>query len=265
MKVVGVVFKENGKAYTFSCHNINVKKGMKVVVETEKGKQFGMVATDVIEESEKRLLFPVKNILRIATKEDIQTHERNIKDALKAYKKCKELIEKYHLNMYLLDAEYTFDRSQLFFHFLSDARVDFRELAKSLASIYRTRIELRQIGVRDKAKMVGGTGICGMELCCKRFLNSFDTISINMAKNQNIALNPTKINGCCGRLLCCLNYEDDQYTECRKCLPNIGQKIKTDTGVGKVVSLDILNQEYSVLLENGNVITVSAKEKEMIK
>jgi len=265
MKVVGVEFRERGKAYTFACHDINVKKGTKVVVETEKGKQLGTVVTDIIEEDGKKILFPIKNILRIATLEDEKIQERNLKDAENAYRKCKELIGKYHLNMYLLDAEYTFDRSQLFFHFLADARVDFRELAKSLAAIYRTRIELRQIGVRDKAKIVGGVGVCGMELCCKRFLNSFEAVSINMAKNQNISLNPGKINGCCGRLLCCLNYEDEQYTECRKCLPELGQKIKTEAGLGKVISLDILKQEYSILLENGTIIVVSEKEKEMIK
>jgi len=257
IKIVGVTFKDNGKVYYFSPKNFKLEKNAKVVVETEKGKQLGTVVTDIREEDNKKILFPLKDILRVATKDDLKTHEKNLKDAEKAFQKCRELIEKQKLNMYLIDAEYTFDRSQLFFHFLADARVDFRELAKSLAAIYRTRIELRQIGVRDKAKMVGGIGICGRELCCKRFLDSFDTVSINMAKNQNLSLNPNKINGACGRLLCCLNYEDETYTDCRKCLPEIGDKVKTEEGTGIVVSLDILNKSYVVDIKDVGRVKVS--------
>ena len=180
----------------------------------------------------------------------------NLKDADRALIKCRDLIDKYNLEMRIIDACYTFDREQLMFRFLADDRVDFRQLAKDLGSIFKTRIELRQVGIRDKAKEVGGFGPCGRKLCCNNFLTEFDSVSINMAKNQNLSLNPTKINGICGRLLCCLKYENDNYTEYKKGLPDVGHKVKTEKGEGKVISVDIFNRKYKVLTENNNVVEV---------
>ena len=199
-------------------------------------------------------------VVRVCSKKDKEIHEKNIAEAKKALKKCKELVEKYELNMMILDANYTFDRGQLLFTFLSDNRVDFRTLAKDLANIYKTRIELRQVGVRDKAKEVGGYGSSGRELCCSKFLCDFDSVSINMAKNQNIALNPTKINGVCGRLLCCLKYEDECYKELSKKLPKVGKKVETEAGEGKVISIDILKQTYRVDVKDKGIVEVDLNE-----
>lgn len=245
-QVVGITFKERGRQYYFKVGELSIKKNDNVIVETERGLQFGTVVTAPTMIEESKLNSPLKNVVRIANKKDLKNHEKNIEDAKMALKKCRELVEKNKLNMYLLDANFTFEREQLLFHFLSEGRVDFRTLAKELASIYHTRIELRQIGVRDKAKEIGGLGFCGRQLCCASFLSDFDSVSINMAKNQNIALNPNKINGVCGRLLCCLKYEDDNYTECRKNCPKIGSKIKTEQGEGTVTNVDILKQTYQV-------------------
>lgn len=246
IEVIGVTFKDKGRIYYFSPKNLKLKKNITVVVETERGIHFGKVVTDVIEVDEKNLKSPLKKIIRIASKQDYENHKKNIKDATVALSKCKELVLKYSLEMQIIDAEYTLDRDQLVFHFIADNRIDFRTLAKDLASIYKTRIELRQVGVRDKAKEIGGIGPCGRAFCCAKFLNNFDSVSINMAKNQNISLNPNKINGVCGRLLCCLNYEDEEYQKCRKCLPEIGQRVKIKEGTGTVVNLDILAKSYIV-------------------
>ena len=204
-----------------------------------------------------KLKAPIKRISRIASKRDYENHRKNIKDAETALKKCKSLVNKYNLDMQIIDAEYTLDRDQLVFHFIADNRIDFRDLAKDLAALYKTRIELRQVGVRDKAKEVGGIGPCGRKFCCASFLNDFDSVSINMAKNQNISLNPTKINGVCGRLLCCLNYEDETYKECRKCLPEIGERVKIKEGTGIVVSLDVLSKSYVVDIPEVGRVKVS--------
>ena len=246
IEVIGVTFKDKGRIYYFSPKKLKLKKNITVVVETERGLQFGKVVTDVIELDEEKLITPLKNIVRIASRQDYENHKKNIKDAEKALKKCKELVVKHKLDMQIINASYTLDRDQLVFHFIADNRIDFRVLAKDLASIYKTRIELRQVGVRDKAKEIGGFGPCGRQFCCASFLNDFDSVSINMAKNQNLSLNPTKINGVCGRLLCCLNYEDETYKDCRKCLPEIGDKVKVDGKTGTVVSLDILSKSYVV-------------------
>lgn len=246
IEVIGISFKERGRIYYFLPKNLKLKKNITVVVETERGLQFGKVVTDIIQIDEKKFKAPLKPIVRIASKKDYENHRKNIKDANIALKKCKSLVNKYNLDMQIIDAEYTLDRDQLVFHFIADNRIDFRVLAKDLASTYKTRIELRQVGVRDKAKEVGGIGPCGRKFCCASFLNDFDSVSINMAKNQNISLNPTKINGACGRLLCCLNYEDETYKECRKCLPEIGDKVKTEEGTGTVIGLDILSKSYTV-------------------
>ena len=189
-------------------------------------------------------------VIRIASKKDFQQNLKNIQDEKKALEKCKELVVKNKLNMTIIDASYNFDKTQLVYRFLADERIDFRKLAKDLGAILKTRIELRQIGVRDKAKDIGGIGPCGRLLCCSSFLTDFDTISINMAKNQGLALNPTKINGVCGRLLCCLNYENKQYIEAKKNIPDVGKKIKMGSSEGKVISSDPLAGKYKVLLDN---------------
>ncbi len=252
--VVGVSFDIKTRIYYFSPDRLDIRKGDQVIVETERGVQFGFVETDITKLAEEKLHGPLKYVIRIASKRDYEDYLENIKDAKTATQKCRELVEKYKLNMQVIKAEYTFDRSQLMFHFLSDNRVDFRALAKELASIYHTRIELRQVGVRDKAREVGGVGPCGRCLCCNKFLNDFDAVSINMAKNQNIALNPTKINGLCGRLLCCLKYEDECYKECRQDLPNIGSNYKTAKGEGVVIGLDILQKKVRVSVPEIGVI-----------
>lgn len=247
MKVFSVIFKEKGKCYYFNSEDdFNVDD--KVIVETEKGLQFGKINNIIndVEDFENN-----KNIIRKASKEDEKKYYKLLKESKEALNQCRNFVKELQLNMNVISAEFTFEKEQLLFNFVSEERVDFRELAKRLAGIYHTRIELRQIGARDKAKEVGGCGICGQKLCCTRFLDHIDAISMNMAKNQNLALNPSKINGVCGRLLCCLQYEDQNYLTSSKDLPNVGDTIKTDLGEGKVVSIDILNRKCKVLI-NGN-------------
>lgn len=254
-KVVGVFFEPNSKVYFFNSNGILLRDGMNVIVETERGQQLGTVLIGDIKNKE--VSSDMRPVLRVASYEDKKTFDKNKQDALKALERAKQIASKLELNMNLIDANYTFDRNQLLFFFLSDQRVDFREMAKELASIYKTRIELRQIGIRDKAKTVSGIGQCGRELCCSCFLHdSMESVTINMAKNQNIALNPSKINGQCGRLLCCLNYEDEVYTENRVGMPNIGDDVMTDKGRGKVVSLDILKRSYVVQVPDEGKIEV---------
>lgn len=255
-RVVKISFKKHGMQYYFSAGEMNLKKGVQAIVETERGIQFAFVETDVFVIDDEKITTPLKEIVRLATKKDIEQNNKNLEDAKHALKKCRELVKKHQLNMKVLDATYTFDRDQLMFHFLADNRIDFRNLAKELASIYRTRIELRQVGVRDKAKEIGGIGLCGRCLCCSTFLYDFDSVSINMAKNQNISLNPSKINGLCGRLLCCLNYEDECYKECRKNLPQVGKKVKTEYGDGIVKEVDVLKRTYKVNVQGKGMIEV---------
>ena len=202
---------------------------------------------------------PLKRIIRIATKDDRKKHELNLNEEKKAMKECEKLIKKYNLNMKVIDANFTFDKEQLMYHFLSDSRIDFRNLAKELAGIFKTRIELRQIGVRDKAKEIGGIGPCGRTLCCTDYLVNFDSVSINMAKNQNLSLNPNKINGSCGRLLCCLTYENDVYEEYKKSLPNLGDKVKYNEKNGKVVDLNILKKSYTIRTDDDEYLTIEVK------
>ena len=244
MKLYSVVFKNNGKSYYFKGED-NIKESDYVIVETENGNQYGQVAK-IVETSLHSLDY--KSIIRIATKEDKEKFYSLLKDNDQALKRCRELVKKLDLKMNVISASFNFDKSQLLYTFVSEERIDFRELAKKLASIYHTRIELRQIGARDKAKEVGGIGVCGQKICCGRFLKKIDAISMNMAKNQNLALNPSKINGLCGRLLCCLQYEDDNYIECGKGMPAIGETIKTNSGDGKVISVDVLNRKCKVLI-----------------
>ena len=253
MKCVSVEFKSNGKQYTFNSNNLELKIGDYVIVETERGQQFGKISAILGEKNKKK---EHSNVLKIANDKDIKQNNNNIKEAAEALKKAQEFANEYSLDMKFLDAYYTFDKKQLFFQFLADNRVDFRDLAKSLASIYKTRIELRQVGVRDKAKEISGIGACGRKLCCSNFLNDLDSVGIAQVKNQNLALNPNKINGLCGRLLCCLKFEDDLYTEYRKNLPEVGDKIEYQNETGTVLSIDIPNRKYVFLSENGNKMEV---------
>lgn len=253
MKVVGVKLNEAGKVYYFDACDVNVYDNATVIVETEKGLQYGVIVS-FISDSEVSKDVEYKKVIRLTTKSDYKKHLNNIKDANKAVIKCNELIEQYGLDMKIIDASYTFDREQLIFRFLADDRVDFRQLAKDLGSIFRTRIELRQVGIRDKAKEIGGIGPCGRKLCCNNFLTEFDSVSINMAKNQNLSLNPSKINGVCGRLLCCLKYENDNYNDYKKNLPDVGSKVKLNEGEGKVISVDVFKKKYRVLINETNEV-----------
>lgn len=250
--IVGVKFNDKGKKYYFDGGDIPLKDNYTVIVETEKGLQFGTVVSINDNYNDKN----IKKIIRKSNKRDYLQHLNNIKDAKYALEKCRELVLKNKLDMTVMDANYTFDRSQLIFRFIADERIDFRQLAKDLGSIFKTRIELRQVGIRDKAKEIGGFGPCGRKMCCCSFLNEFDSVSINMAKNQNISLSPQKINGTCGRLLCCLKYEDSNYTDCKKGLPELGKRIKNDDVEGRVVGVDILNRTYKVLTDSNEVIEI---------
>lgn len=246
--ICGVAFKNDGKRYYFYKNNIDLKLKDYVIVETEKGEQYGKIVE--FKSSDDINLDNIKSILRKAAKEDEQIFLDNKKRAKDAVDKCKKLVKELNLKMIVIEATFTFDRKQLLINFYADERVDFRELAKKLANIYHARIELRQIGARDKAREISGVGVCGRELCCSKFLNHIDSVTMNMAKNQNIALNPNKINGLCGRLLCCLSYENEEYLRCQKQMPFIGSTTKTKYGNGKVVSIDILNRKYKVEIDN---------------
>ncbi len=254
-EVIGVTFN-NSRIYYFNPADNEYRKGDNVIVETEKGLQYGRIETDIIRLKSEQIKGDLKNIVRLATEKDSAKNERNIEDSAKALTTCRELATKYKLDMNVIDASFTFERNQLLFHFIAAERVDFRELAKDLANIYKTRIELRQVGIRDKAKDIGGLGVCGQVICCNKFLNDFDSITINMAKNQNLSLNPTKINGLCGRLLCCLRYEDDNYRECHKGLPKLGERVKVKQGEGQVVNVDVLNRTYKIDIPNNGIIEV---------
>lgn len=246
MKIVGVKINDAGKVYYYDGNDYNLKLNLTVIVKNEKGLQFAKIVDIVdVDDTSK-----YDKIVRIASKNDYQKYINNLRDAEKALIECKEIVLKEKLNMNIIDATYNLDKTQLLFRFLSDERVDFRDLAKELGTKFRTRIELRQIGIRDKAKEVGGLGPCGRMLCCSTFLSNFDTVSISMAKNQGIALNPTKINGVCGRLLCCLNYENEIYSEARKSVPEIGKRAVVNGQEGKVISSNPLLGKYRVLIDN---------------
>ncbi len=245
MYVVGVKFKDNSKKYDFSSEE-QYKIGTNVLVETEKGRQLGVVTSIDKNTYNKEL----KEIVSVATEDDYNKFLKNAKDAKNALIETKRIVKEMNINMSLISASYSFDKKVLLFNFVSDERVDFRELVKRLASLYHTRIELHQIGVRDKAREVGGLGLCGRELCCKGVLKEVSPVNINMVKNQNIALNPTKINGACGRLLCCFNYENGIYEENRKVLPKIGEKVTYKGKTVPVVDLDIINKKYKVKMSD---------------
>lgn len=260
--VVGVVFGNAKKIYYFSATNPDIVRGSSVIVETEKGLQFGVVEKIFSNSSIQKFSDNnIKSVIRIATSEDIKRKNKNVIDASSAVLTAKKLVNDLGLNMRVLDANYTLDRNQLIFNFVSEERVDFRELARELAKIFRTRIELRQIGVRDKASMVGGLGPCGGLLCCNLFLNDINSVTINMAKNQFLALNPSKINGSCGRLLCCLGYEDDLYTDLKSKVPSVGTVIKNSDYSGTVVANNIFSLTYDIEKQNGDIVTVSVGDK----
>ena len=252
-RIVGIAFNKKGRIYNFDAGHLELNIEDNVIVETEKGLQYGTVVTEPKVINEDDFSYPLKEVIRFATKKDEQINSKNNQDASKALIKAKEIVEELGLTMNLIDASFTFDRKQLLFNFIADERVDFRELAKRLAAIYHTRIELRQIGVRDKAKEIGGLGPCGRMLCCNTFLTDLNSVTINMAKNQLLALNPTKINGACGRLLCCLAYEDVVYTKLRENLPDIGEYYKDNNISGKVTNIDILGQKIYVEDKQGNI------------
>lgn len=264
-EVIGVRFKKAGKMYYFSPSGKKVKVGDKVIVETARGVECGDVVMGVKQVDDSRVVAPLKPIMRTATPNDLKTVENNKEKVKDAFKICEEKIAKHKLKMKLVDVECTFDNNKLLFYFTAENRVDFRELVKDLASVFRTRIELRQIGVRDEAKMLGGLGVCGQPYCCARFLGEFQPVSIKMAKEQGLSLNPVKISGACGRLMCCLKYEQDAYTELLKVTPKVGAIVKTADGKGVVEDANLLTGKLRVKLESDAVVTVSKNDVEVIK
>ena len=257
-KVIGVRFRTAGKIYFFSPGKLEVETGDKVIVETARGVEFGSVVTGPKEVEDDKITQPLKSVIRLATDEDKKKEEKNKEKEKEAFKICLEKIHKHGLEMKLIDAEYTFDNNKVLFYFTADGRIDFRELVKDLASVFRTRIELRQIGVRDETKIRGGIGICGSPLCCHTYLSEFAPVSIKMAKEQNLSLNPTKISGVCGRLMCCLTNEEETYEELNSHLPANGDHVTTPEGLrGDVQSVNVLRQLVKV------VVTLDNDEKEI--
>ncbi len=252
-KIIGVRFKRLGKIYFFDPKWLEVKKGENVIVETSQGEEIAeVVVTNRLVEEEK-ITTPLKKVLRLASQRDLKHAEECRKKEKEAFEVCKKKIKEHGLEMTLTDVEYKFDNSKILFYFTADGRIDFRELVKDLAAIYKTRIELRQIGVRDEVKRIGGNGVCGRELCCCSFLRDFETVSIKMAKEQNISLNPSKISGNCGRLMCCLKYEQDVYEDKLKRLPNVGAIVKTPDGEGEIDTIEILKEVVRVKFKNGDI------------
>lgn len=259
--VVGVRFKKAGKIYYFDPGELPVQKDDFVIVETVRGIEYGKVVTGIKEVEEEDVVLPLKKVLRIADEKDRLIVEENKQEAKEAYEICSQKVIEHNLDMKLVDVEYTFDRNKIIFYFTADGRVDFRELVKDLAAIFKTRIELRQIGVRDEAKMLGGIGPCGRMLCCSTFLGDFEPVSIKMAKDQNLSLNPTKISGLCGRLMCCLKYENDEYESAKEQLPDLGEYVETNNGLGKVVGLNILERVIQIeLIEQEKVVEYTLDE-----
>lgn len=265
--VVGIRFKKAGKIYYFSPSDLNINKGDNVIVETVRGIEFGECVIGPKEINEEAIISPLKNVIRVATEDDVKKYEENKSKEKQAFEICLKKIEQHNLVMKLIDVEYTFDNNKVIFYFTADGRVDFRELVKDLASVFRTRIELRQIGVRDEAKMVGGLGPCGRPMCCSSFLGDFAPVSIKMAKEQNLSLNPAKISGICGRLMCCLNYEQEAYEEIRKRLPRVGAVVETASGRGEVVASSAVKEMVKVKIhskEEEVIIEVPIQEVTMV-
>ena len=252
-KVIGVRFRTAGKVYFFDPLHFEIKRGDHVIVETARGIEYGTVVSGVHEVEDDKVIQPLKPVIRVATPRDVEQEAANKLKEREAYKICLEKIRNHELDMKLIDAEYTFDNNKVLFYFTADGRIDFRELVKDLASVFKTRIELRQIGVRDETKILGGIGICGRPLCCHSYLSDFVPVSIKMAKEQNLSLNPTKISGVCGRLMCCLKNEEETYEELNRRLPGIGDFVTTDDGLkGEVQSVNVLRQIVKVVVENGD-------------
>jgi len=257
-KVIGVRFRQAGKVYFFSPGKLHVKQGDKVIVETARGVEFGSVVTGPKDVKDEEITQPLKSVIRVATEEDKRNEQKNREKEKEAFDVCLEKIRKHELDMKLINAEYTFDGNKVLFYFTADGRIDFRELVKDLAAVFRTRIELRQIGVRDETKIRGGIGICGRPLCCHTYLSDFAPVSIKMAKEQNLSLNPTKISGVCGRLMCCLTNEEETYEELNSRLPAIGDTVTTIDGLkGEVQSVSVLRQLVKV------VVNLDGDEKEI--
>ena len=268
-KVIGVRFRTAGKIYFFSPGEFEIKQGDHVIVETARGVEYGRVVSAPKEVDDDSVVQPLKSVIRIATEQDEKTVEKNRQKEKEAFKICQEKIRKHGLDMKLIEAEYTFDNNKVLFYFTADGRIDFRELVKDLAAVFRTRIELRQIGVRDETKIRGGIGICGRPLCCATFLGDFEPVSIRMAKDQSLSLNPTKISGICGRLMCCLKYENHMYCKhgCNGCgrrerieIPKMGSKVVTTMGEGKVVGINRKERTAAVQLSPDNTIQVEWEE-----
>ena len=257
-RVIGVRFRPAGKIYYFAPGKFHIRQGDKVIVETARGIEFGTVVTGPKEVKDEEVMQPLKSVIRIATEEDKRAEEKNREKEKEAFEICLEKIRKHNLDMKLINSEYTFDNNKVLFYFTADGRIDFRELVKDLAAVFRTRIELRQIGVRDETKIRGGIGICGRPLCCHTYLSEFAPVSIKMAKEQNLSLNPTKISGVCGRLMCCLTNEEETYEELNSRLPAIGDTVTTNEGLkGEVQSVSVLRQLVKV------VVTLENDEKEI--
>ena len=258
VKVIGVRFRNAGKIYYFAPGKYEIKSGQHVIVETARGIEYGYVVLGTREVEDGKVVQPLKSVIRMATKEDEDVEEANKKKEKDAFKVCLEKIRKHNLEMKLIDVEYTFDNNKILFYFTADGRIDFRELVKDLAAVFKTRIELRQVGVRDETKIVGGIGICGRPLCCHSYLSEFIPVSIKMAKEQNLSLNPTKISGVCGRLMCCLKNEEETYEYLNSKLPNVGDYVTTDDGLkGEVHSVNVLRQTVKV------IVGVDKDEKEI--
>lgn len=249
IKVIGVRFRNAGKIYYFDPMNLEIKAGDHVIVETSRGVEYGYVVLGCRDVEESKVVQPLKTVIRMATRPDDEVERHNHEKEKDAFRICKEKIKKHGLAMKLIDAEYTFDNNKVLFYFTADGRIDFRELVKDLASVFKTRIELRQVGVRDETKIVGGIGVCGRPLCCQSYLSEFIPVSIKMAKEQNLSLNPTKISGVCGRLMCCLKYEEETYEDLNSRLPNMGDFVTTDDGLkGEVHSVSVLRQLVKVVV-----------------
>lgn len=266
VKYIGVRFKKVGKIYYFAPGELDIHCGDKVIVETVRGVECGEVVLADREMEESKLNSPLKKVIRLATKKDFEMIEKNKKKEKEAFAICEEKIRKHGLKMDLVDVECTFDNNKLLFYFTAENRVDFRELVKDLASVFRTRIELRQIGVRDEAKMLGGLGICGQPFCCCRFMGEFQPVSVKMAKEQSLSLNPTKLSGTCGRLMCCLKFESEAYQDLLKTTPKTGAYVKTAEGKGVVTDVNLLTGTLKVKIDKSdNLLTVNKKDVEVIK
>lgn len=261
--VIGVRFKKAGKVYYFDPNEIWPKPGDSVIVETARGVEFGEVVTGARTVSDEQIVTPLKKVVRIATEEDIRRAEYNARREEEAFRICQEKVARHKLEMKLVSVEYTFDNSKIIFYFTANGRVDFRELVKDLASVFKMRIELRQIGVRDEAKMLGGLGSCGRPICCGAFLGDFQPVSIKMAKEQNLSLNPTKISGQCGRLMCCLKYEQDTYEQTLKRVPRVGKDIVTPDGVGVITEINAIRERVKVRIRVGDDDSFEVREYSM--